>query len=177
MIDNTNALNIHNYTLDGFKKVCDIKISPKNSKHWYYENIDQSIMYADHKSWVYFIVENDEIIKVGETGNPLGIRKNSHSWYNNNPQPLSGSKCRLGRYINGDQTDADIRETLFESINNNNKLSFWAKQCTYIVTPFTIWGNAYGNSVATIHKDLEKKYLDFIVEEFGTLPRLNKGRA
>jgi hypothetical protein len=170
------TLNIQNFIIDGFQKVCDIDIHPNNHENWYYRNINHSIMFANHKSWVYFIVEDNEIIKVGETGNPLGIRKES-DWYSSNPQPLSGSKCRTGRYINGDGTDRVIRDGLYESISNKrHNYSFWAKKCDYITTQFTICGQPY-TTFATVHKDLEKQYLDFININFGTYPRLNKGRA
>lgn len=173
----TMPLNVHNYKIDGFQKVCDITLHDDNFNFWRYENINESLMYADHRSWVYFIVEDDTIIKVGETGNPLGIRKNTSGWFEIDPQPLTGSKCRTGRYINGDGTDKAIREQLFESMYNEiSNYSFWAKKCEYIETPFTIWGNSY-NTIATVHKDLEKQYLDFIVEHTKSLPRLNKGRA
>jgi hypothetical protein len=167
-------LNINNYKIDGFQKVCDITLKLDNHNHWYYENINYQVMYDTHRSWVYFIVEDNEIIKVGETGNPLGIQKVEFWW---DQQPLSGSKCRIGRYINGDGTDESIREQLFESMHKKlNSYSFWAKKCNYISLPFTIWGNPYTTN-ATIHKDLEKQYLDFIKTHTGTLPRLNKSRS
>ena len=174
------SLNINDYKIDGFQKVCDVKLQ-NNAAHWKYENINTSVMFADHRSWVYFIVENDEIIKVGESGNPLGIRKkNDYPWvcddYKHEPQPLTGSKCRFGRYINGDGTDASIRYELRESIQKNN-ISLWALKCDYVEVPFTMCGSPAGTLISTVHKDLEKRYLDFIEDTVGAKPRLNKGRA
>jgi hypothetical protein len=170
------ALNINNYINDGFQKVCNVKAVDKN--HWEYFNIDQSLMYSDHRSWVYFIVENQTILKVGETGNPLGIRRKgkNESWSLNEPQPKSGSESRFGRYMNGEGTDAYVRETLQESIQHND-ISLWAKKCDYVQTPYTIWNAPAGTALMTMHKDLEKKYIDFIVSQTYQLPLLNKGRA
>lgn len=167
------TLNIQDYKLDGFEKVCDIKLQGNN---FYYENINQPLMYADHKSWVYLIVDDNEVVKVGETGQPLGIRRKNEQWWETDPQPLTGSKSRFGRYINGDDTDRYCRESLQESIYSNT-VAFWAKKCDYVETPYTFCGAPAGTVISTFHKDLEKKYLDNIVKKTGALPRLNKGRA
>lgn len=172
---NIMTLDINNYKIDGFKKVCNVTSTYKN--YWEYTDIDEDLLFSDHRSWVYFIVENDTILKVGETGNPLGIRKKSNklSW-KQNIQPKTGSESRFGRYMKGSDTDEYVRDALLESIQIN-QISLWAKKCDYVETPYTIWGSSAGSVTATFHKDLEKKYLDYIVDQTGSLPRLNKGRA
>jgi hypothetical protein len=64
------VININSYLKDGFEKVCDVI---QTYGEWKYTNINRELMYYTHTSWVYFIVENEEIVKCGETGNPLGI--------------------------------------------------------------------------------------------------------
>ena len=58
-------------------------------------------------------VDGETIVKIGETGNPLGIRTSRTD------QPLKGTKCRFGRLIShrNDVTDQSIRDTLEESVN------------------------------------------------------------
>ena len=79
-------------------------------------------MFSPHNSWVYFIVDGDTIVKVGETSQPLGIESEYHN------QPITGTKSRLGRYRKGDQTDTYIRNELVESVKNN-QVSIWARKC------------------------------------------------
>lgn len=66
------AMNIKHYLNDGFKKVCDVNIDSVGD--WYYTDIDQSLMFDDYRSWVYFIVLDGIIHKIGECGTPLGIK-------------------------------------------------------------------------------------------------------
>jgi hypothetical protein len=169
--DINNYLNVNNYTVDGFKKVCDV-IPQIYNNFWAYENVNETLMFDPHKSWVYFIVDKDEIVKVGETGNPLGIRKKLNS---NDNQPQSGSTSRFGRYINGDGTDYAIRTALNESVYNGT-VSLWAKKCDYVQTSFSLWGAPAGTAVACVHKDIELKYIDFIKQKTGNNPILNKSR-
>lgn len=91
-------LDISSYLCDGFKKVCDVRI---NNNIWYYENIDTELMFSDHCSWIYAIVDQNTIIKIGETSRPLGILPKSKKT-SIDIQPLTGSKSRLGRYRSGD---------------------------------------------------------------------------
>ena len=165
------ALNLNSYLGDGFEKVCDV--ATKRNKKFVYQNINHSVMYAYHNSWVYMIVSGDEVVKVGETGNPLGIEK----MYSD--QPLSGTKCRLGRLANmadysGYDTDERIRYELHEDCKEG-KVSIYAKKCDEIKVVHSIGGYEFTIN-ATIHKDLELLYLDYIEGETGSYPRLNAGR-
>lgn len=161
--------NIKHYKKDGFVHVCDVR----ENEHWYYVNIDESVMYSSHRSWIYFIVVGDTIYKIGETGNPLGI-KSSHKGVHG-AQPKKGSESRLGRYRNGDRTDANIRRELWETIRDNGNVSIWAKACPIQHTEELVGGRKV-QIINTIHKDLEMVYLDYYVKNVGTLPPGNRMR-
>ena len=162
------ALDIDCYKKDGFKQVC--RVIHGWTGEWWYQDIDESLMFSDHRSWVYFIVVNDEIVKVGETGNPLGIR----NIRGNLEQPKKGSESRFGRLRNGDQTDAVIRESLSDWARAG-KVTLWARRCDTVEAAVIIAGQQSKTSV-TFHKDLEMRYLDHIYDQTGGYPRLNKAR-
>lgn len=160
------VLNVKNYIKDGFARVCTVQSC--SSTRWFYQNINQKLMFDTHKSWLYFVVVKNTIVKIGETGNPLGIR------LKDGDQPRTGSVSRLGRLSTGDMTDRVIREELcLES--SLGHVSIWAKRCEMIAVPVLIGGQA-GTTVTSYHKDLEMRYLDLIVEQTGHLPLLNKAR-
>lgn len=160
-------LDINSYTKDGFEPVCDIEDSYGN---WIYTN-QQRYMYDPHTSWVYAITCNNEIKKIGESGNPLGIRSPSSN------QPRSGSTSRLGRYSNGAGTDKFVRDGLLKDIQAGKQTTIWAKKCPIIHTDLTIDGMSI-TVASAIHKELEKEYLDYIKKgNAGNYPDLNKGRA
>lgn len=165
------AETIKHYINDGFKKVCDVKMDQK--KHWYYENIDKDLMFDDHSSWIYFIVLDDIVVKIGETGQPLGLKPQVIREHFAEVQPLKTTKCRLGRYRSGDLTDNYIRSTLAQHIKNKQKVSIWAKKCPVQTSQEKVCGQTV-NLVNTIHKDLEQQYLKYFVEHTGSLPALNK---
>lgn len=166
-----------------FEKVCRIT----NTTHsgftarrweieWIYKDINPDLMYSSHRSWVYAITVNNRIVKFGETGNPLGIRKKGHY---NDGQPKSGSTNRLGRYnkyddYNGD-SDQSIREYLYDDIQRGNYVEFYAYKCPVNYTELLI-GEEVVKIKSTIHKDLEKKLIDYHVEVTGHRPELNSGR-
>lgn len=164
---NTDPGHIDHYIQDGFVKVCDV--DPNLVYEWRYKNINEEIMFGRHNSWIYFIVVNGRIVKIGESGNQLGIRMA----YDN--QPITGSKSRLGRYRNGDGTDASIRNELREDLRNGQVVSIWAKKCQIYTSQQTIAGNAIPVNT-TIHKALEYHYLDYFETQVGHLPTLNKSR-
>ena len=119
------------------------------------------------------IVDGQEIVKVGETGNPLGIRSTRSS------QPLKGTKCRFGRLISHtstgkSDTDERIRRKLFESANEGN-VSLWARRCETVQFDEVIAGKKR-TVVHSSHKDLEVAYLDHIYQETGSYPRCNMFR-
>lgn len=162
-------LNIKNYIKDGFVKVCEV--AEDNQHQWYYKNVNKDIMFDPHRSWVYFIVVDDEIVKVGETGNPLGIKGGyiNQGWES---QPKKGTSSRLGRYRNGDGTDAYIRQTLYKEVQDG-RVSIWALRCEMIVANVTIAGQPH-STMTSFHKDLEIKYIKHFVQYMGQLPKLNK---
>lgn len=158
------SLNINKYIADGFVKIC--KVSGGN--HWQYYEQNESLMYSSHNSWVYVICVDDTIVKLGETGNPLGIR---NYWFT---QPITGSKSRLGRYMTGDGTDRRIREELASEVKQG-KVSIWARACKTVLVENQIAGRTV-NSLTTVHRALELQYLDYIRRTTGGYPRLNKSR-
>jgi hypothetical protein len=166
-----NALDINTYLIDGFKPVCKVADPSGEGIEWFYEDINEELLFDEHRSWVYFIVVDGKIWKVGETGNPLGIRYKRGT----SKQPLPGSRSRLGRYRNGDESDWVVRRRLAESISDGSTVEFYAKKCPIAAVEVTIAGNKE-NVGSAVHKDLEMEYLDFIFENTGSLPRLNKAR-
>lgn len=162
------ALDINSYKRDGFELVCKPQRCWDGT--WIYEDINENIMFDDHRSWVYFIVVNDEIVKIGETGNPLGIRATTC----NVGQPKCGSKSRFGRYRSGDSTDEMIRESLAKDVRAG-RVTLWARKCEMLEIGIKIRGMS-SKTLTTFHKDLELRYLDEIYQQTGTLPLLNKAR-
>lgn len=165
---NTSVLDINTYKVDGFFKICDVALCQDGS--WRYKNINQELMYKDHCSWVYFIVVDGVIVKVGESGNPLGIRSTT-SQGNWPIQPITGTKSRFGRYRTGDGTDAYIREAL-ENEAIAGKVSLWAKECPLVESAVTLQGEKYFTKVS-MHKHLEIDIMKHMISN-GCWPRLNK---
>jgi hypothetical protein len=160
------ALNINTYAADGLIKVCDVVRDTEN--RWFYENINEAMMFSEHRSWVYFIVVDEEIVKVGETGNPLGVRMKTGN------QPKMGSEGRFGRYRAGDNTDWYIREELRTEVRQG-RVSLWARRCEMVALTVSVAG-CEDSTMTSFHKDLEMRYLDYIFSQTGNLPRLNKAR-
>jgi hypothetical protein len=161
------SLDINHYINDGFVKVCKVQHQYSFTFNWEYCDINYDLLYSSHKSWVYAICVDNIIYKLGETGNPLGIA----GYYF---QPKTGSTSRLGRYMNGDGTDAVIREKLSSEVNAG-KVTIWARKCDTILVETQVAGRKV-NSLTTVHKDLEMKYLDYIKRTTGKYPELNKCR-
>ena len=169
------ALNIYNYTDDGFVKIADVH--ERSYPHeWELIDTNEDFLYMDHRSWVYFIVDGQEIVKVGETGNPLGVRAKRHNGL------LKGTMSRFGRLVShgsgyhpgpGD-TDGRIRKALNESVKKG-KVSLWARRCDYVEVKEVIAGKER-TVVHSSHKDLEVAYLDHIYQETGSYPRCNMFR-
>ena len=162
-------MKINNYIEDGFSKVCDVILHPDRDDQWYYENVDYNFVGPDKKSWLYFIVKDDEIVKCGESGNPLLLETKGK-----NPRWKKGTFSRLGRYINGCTTDTVIREELYSAVKKG-QVSVWAKQLPVTTVEIQVMGETKIVE-RSIHKDLEMVYLDHFVTEYGNLPPLNKGR-
>jgi hypothetical protein len=160
-------LHIKNFKDDGFEKVCDVKEEYYYNR-WCYTNINKELMFDTHRSWVYAITLDDVIVKLGETGNPLGIKMSDG-------QPKLGSQCRLGRYRNGDGTDDYIRRELHDYLHDGHRISFWAKKCPIKMLSESIAGESI-KVANTIHKSLEAAYLQYFEDSISCLPMLNKSR-
>ena len=167
-------MDIRKLIPDGFVRLADVNSVPRDKyRRWLFTNVNEELMYADHSSWVYCIVDTFTTKKLGETGQPLGLRVSFHD------QPLASTKCRMGRLANTvnrlrEDTDEIIRYELHEAAKRNF-VSIWVLKCPIKETTVSIAGKQKTIS-STIHKALEKDYLDEIVEIDGYLPVLNKGR-
>lgn len=170
------ALNIDNYLVDGFARVCTVANYDDN--YWRYENVNTDLMFSEHRSWIYFIVVDNEIAKVGETGNPLGIRPKTLGTYHYfEDNPLCNTNNRLGRYRlqpGEHDTDQVCRSRLREDVERG-VVSIWAKKCPLVNKQVLVQGKKKITTVS-MHKDLEMVYLDNIFAQTGALPRLNKAR-
>lgn len=163
------AIDIRHYADDGLVKLCDVRRGMNG--RWLFDNINEELMYSSHRSWVYFIVVNNIIYKVGETGNPLGIRRA------NSNQPIAGTQGRMGRLANHQglpDTDVTIRLALAESVDSN-QVSIFVRKCDVVVKQVRI-GPGTVKLQAAVHKDLELQYLDYIYCYSKQYPELNKGR-
>ena len=161
-----SALNINTYITDGLVKVCDVACDSDN--RWYYTDINEAMMFSEHRSWVYFVVADDEIVKVGETGNPLGVRMKFSK------QPKTGTEGRFGRYRAGDATDWYIRDELRREVRQGS-VTLWARRCEMVSLTVSLAG-LEDSTMTSFHKDLEMRYIDYIFSQTGNLPRLNKAR-
>ena len=191
-------LNIKNYKADGFQKAARI-IVPSITvddleyfvKHWVMVDVREDLIFSDHRSWVYCIVLDDKwIMKLGETGLPLGLRRKQFSEYERNleesygPQPLTGTNNRFGRltrfgdvdnadWVKGD-TDVRIRSKLANEAREG-RISLWVRQCEVTEVPVKVAGKEQVLKHA-FHKDLEKAYLTRMLDEGGQLPILNSAK-
>lgn len=141
-----------------------------NRERWTYTEQEEELLYHSHNSWVYVITVNGIIVKIGETGMPLGLE-------GTDDQPKTGTKSRLGRYINGDTTDDAVRAALVEYTSSHHyKVEIHAVQLP--ITPVTV--NLGGQDItcnATFHKHLEKLFIDMFQAATGSIPVLNSGKA
>jgi len=169
----TSALDVEHYKSMGFQQVC--RVNRLNDNTWYYTSIDHEIMYSDHRSWIYFITVDGRIQKIGETGNPLGIKSSIGVGGARDTQPKTGSESRLGRYRKGDQTDSRCREELKAAIDQGCLVEFWAYKCPIKQETITLNEQALLVSV-THHKDLEMVLMDYYKQMTGSLPPLNLSR-
>lgn len=159
-----NPFHIKHF-LNEFNHICDV-VYDHVSGYWSYINQNNVVMFSSHRSWVYFIVVNGIIVKVGETGNPLAIEK-----YNKVYECKKGTMSRLGRYINGDNTDEYVRENLADE----KDIKIYARMCDVVRKRISVGGDCILVET-TMHKDLEMAYLDHFQRVAGSYPRLNKAR-
>jgi len=158
-----------------WQKVCRIKSVYKAHKtdtrlEWEYVDVDETLMYSEHRSWVYAITVNGKIFKFGETGNPLGIRKK------NERQPTINTKNRFGRYRALGDSDETVRKQLLEHTENSKtEVEVWAYPCEEILETRLIAGQEI-KLKAQIHKSLEKRLIDMYYHLNGQFPFANTGR-
>jgi len=173
--------DIESYIPDGFVKVADVEHDPIKRGWWRFQNINEDLFFEDHRSWVYAIVSGFEVVKIGETGNPLGILSTRMP---HKGQPVTGTSCRFGRLRsfgdidnpNDGDTDGRIRRELREDVSKGvGYVSLWAKRCDLFHVQSKLYGEAFEVPVS-YHKEIEKGYLHRILDETGRLPRLNTAR-
>jgi len=170
-----NILNVSNYIADGFQHVADVAQLPYGPYgNWQLTNVNEELLFSEHDSWVYIIVEDDQVVKLGETGQPLGIQ-------GERTYMLKGTQSRFGRLIShGDatefarDTDSRIRYHLQESASQG-KVSLYALKCKKVDQIISVLGNEHVYS-ASIHKAVEKAYLNKIQHKLDKLPKLNMAR-
>jgi len=170
-----NLLHIGNYANDGFVKICTISVNPA-TLNWEL-NDQHSYLFCDHTSWVYAVVNGEAVEKIGETGQPLGIRSKK---YTANNQPLCGTTNRFGRLrsmghitdTKSNDTDVTIRRELHNDALAGN-VSLWARRCSQSKSTINVNGKPI-EIVQSFHKQLEKAYLTAISDKHNMLPRLNK---
>jgi hypothetical protein len=163
------ALDINTYLQDGFIKIA--QVLPYRKTQWTYIAIDKVTerdMFSNHFSWLYMIVSGREVVKVGESGNPLAI-------YGTKTYVKPSGESRLGRYTTGSGTDKNIRDGLVEEVANGT-VYIYAKKLPISYVDTTIAGNAH-RTPSTTHRHYEKQVLAFIADESKLLPRLNKGQS
>lgn len=166
--------NINNYIFDDFVKIADIQCLP--DLKWRLINRNNDYLYSNHTSWVYMIVVGNEIVKIGETGQPLGIQGQQPA---NRDQPVIGTHNRFGRLrgfgnatCNAKDTDCYIRYELKEEAIAG-KVSLWAKKCKQKTINEVIGGYEHTINLSS-HKELEQAYLNFLYKKTHRLPKLNK---
>lgn len=169
-----DKLHIKNYINDGFQHIADVKQKEYGHySNWELSNVNEELLFSEHNSWVYVIVEDEQVVKLGETGQPLGV-KGTRTFM------LQGTQSRFGRLIShGDaladarDTDSRIRFHLWESAMQG-KVSLYAFKCPSETITTNVFGVEH-TFVAHTHKTVEKAYLTSLSAS-GCLPKLNKAR-
>jgi hypothetical protein len=162
---------VEQFLPDGFKRVCKIYHSYRNkqTKTWFAEKSYHDYLFDTHNSWIYLIVVNGYVFKIGETGKRLAMPSSTQMLLDDkniaSEQPLTGSQNgRFGRLFYNPQTpgkaidtDARIREELHQN-TIRGLVSIYAKKCLLVETNIIIGGKKQSVQ-ASIHKDLEGAYL------------------
>jgi hypothetical protein len=165
--------NLVFYTGINWQRICRIRSA---GAEWYYENIDRSLMFSSHRSWVYAITVDGKIFKIGETGNPLGIEPNYAYDRFDEWQPKIGTQCRFGRYRKGGDSDETVRRQLIlETENDDILVEFWAYPCEEIIEKRIVGGHEI-EMKAQIHKSMEKQLINLYILLNGKYPPGNTGR-
>jgi hypothetical protein len=151
-----------------FKRVCRVKDLFNNTRlEWIYEDSDEDLLFDQHNSWVYAITLNGLVVKIGETGHPLGIRQ----WDDGQPKKTTG--CRMGRLRSGSGTDAYIREELHKHIKAGDLVEIWAQRCPKRNYYTQVGGQRFKTEL-TVHKRLEQQLIAHYLDLVGCNPLLNK---
>jgi hypothetical protein len=161
-----NLLSLTHFVEFGFEQVARVEIWVGNL--WLYKDYDPELLYSTHSSWLYIIVVDGQVYKLGETGNPLGIKSKTHQ------QPKTGTSSRLGRLANhsshGD-TDYRLREELHSAVIAG-QVEIWAYKCPIKQQSMRL-ANLDFDIQQTVHKDLEAKILTQL-NQLGQLPPGNR---
>lgn len=120
---------VNQFLSDGFKHVCNIHHTYRNklNKTWFAGTSYHKYLFDDHSSWIYLIVVNGYVFKIGETAKRLATPSSPRILLEDktiaSEQPLGGSQNgRFGRLFynpqtpgNAIDTDAYIREELHQN--------------------------------------------------------------
>jgi hypothetical protein len=180
-VDSNHVLNVNNYLQDGFVPVCKVQhdiLLSDGTYGWRYVESDLSLLFSEHRSWVYFVVVDNAIVKVGQTGLRLGIPYDVVAPENDRDQPICGTTNRFGRMRRqfnkpGQREDTDSRNRkLLQSCVEEGRVTLWAKACPITLYEVTVQGI---NTVVekTMNVDLETIILDHIQRDWGRYPVLN----
>jgi hypothetical protein len=168
-----SSLYLKHFSELDWRRVCRVK---SKEHEWYYEDINNEVMFSEHRSWVYIITVNGKIFKIGETGNPLGIRGNYSNDSFKECQPKLGTKCRLGRYRRSGDSDENIRQQLKNETRDPDTLvEFWAHKCKEESHKMVIAGMPLTIKYQ-IHKSLEKELINTYINLNDDYPPGNCGR-
>tara|TARA_B110000858_G_C17625460_1_gene391008 strand:+ start:66 stop:755 length:690 start_codon:yes stop_codon:yes gene_type:complete len=149
----------------------------RETGQWKLTKVNESLLYSDHRSWVYCIVQWVDdvpvVVKLGETGVLLGLKTLKGTL-------KASTSNRFGRLCNQKQTDSEsdtdnyIRNMLEFFVKQGN-IELYARKLDIIEREECV-GGIKRIVRAAIHKNVEEHYLDYIVDKTGKLPRLNKAR-
>jgi hypothetical protein len=165
-MDETPMLSIHTLKREGFFKAADVNfIEDSVVCAWEFTNISSRAS-VEEPCWVYCVVVDDEIAKLGETGLKLFELDEQRQCVG------TGTQSRMGRLRRGSGTDRNIREALFYEVCDN-RVSIWATKCKYTVITESVLGEEVDHIVGN-HKQLESMYIKHIKQIVGKRPPLNK---
>jgi hypothetical protein len=160
---------------DGFEYVA----SPacRETGQWKLTKVNESLLYSDHRSWVYSIVQwvgdIPVVVKLGETGVLLGD-KTLKGTIRASTSNRFGRLCNHKQANSEDDTDNYIRNQL-EVFVKQGEVELYARKLDIIEREECI-GGIKKMVRAAVHKNIEECYLDYIVQVIGKLPLLNKAR-
>lgn len=166
--------HITNLKDDGFEYVAEISKDYAKGKEktfcWQYRDINESIMYSTHTSWIYVICIDQIIVKLGETELPLGTRSENfylkfcpnrkEMIYHRQPKKDGNRLGRLAIYSSKERendTDIRIRRAIDEFLPKHS-IQIFARKC-HIVNMTVEFMESIRTLSTKMNKDLEVKYL------------------